>query len=197
MGFAPYPLAVIFFERLQVKRTLPLVVLMSLGLLPLACSSRPFGTPVSPNIQPTPTPTSTNTGAVLICTLTPTTTVVTMTQGVTANSSFATAQNLGTITSGEVDVNGNLGGTSASPDNDYYSFTAGAGATGTWTVYLDCYLSPPEPFIYIYNSSYQSLATQTTSPSGNDFITFSATAGQVYYLRVSGYDGNYTAKFFP
>lgn len=186
--------------RVKVKKAFGLLNLLMLLLLPLACVQRAFQSPVNPQIvstTATPTPTVAS-AAYLICTITPTTTPVVMIESepstVTGvNDSFGTAQSLGTLGTQDVFLSGNLGGMLASPDNDYYSFVAGV--SGTWTIYLDCYMSSPLPLIYVYDQTQALVGTYDQDP--NWVVTFSAVSGQTYYLRVYGYGGNsYTAKIF-
>ncbi len=181
------------------KKLLFVFTFLALGTLPLACGNRNLSNPVTPDLQPTATPTSSIPVSIyLICTITPTPTIYNV--DITSpgsNSSFVTAQALGAVNLQDVDVNGNLGGTAASPENDYYSFVVNSG--GTWKIWLDCYYTPPSPSIYLYDSNYNVIGSATaTYPTAtfpqNDYVSISLDYGKTYYLRVVGYGTTYVAK---
>jgi len=188
----------------EVKKTVAGLILFVLLLFPLACVQRGFQSPVNPQVNAaTATPTMTPTIVPsLICTITPTATMVTQTEseGVSvtgSNDSFGTSQNLGPLSGFTVFLYGTLAGTQGAPDNDYYSFTAGV--TGTWNIYLDCYWTPPSPTLYVYDSGQNLLGGTAAVYSANPNLAcaLSATSGQTYYIRVSGYGGaGYTLKVY-
>jgi hypothetical protein len=74
----------------------------------------------------------------------------------------------------------------AAYNDDYYKLTAAA--TGTLIVDINFTHSQGDLDLYLYNSSQSQLA-RSTGTGNNEHVSFSVTAGQLYYIKVIGYNG--------
>ncbi len=110
------------------------------------------------------------------------------------NDSCATAENVGTVTSGTpLVISGSLnpaGAGAYNGDLDYYLFTAGS--TGVYTFTVDCYSTGTDSNLldlvifdstctYVYDPGATQPGISVTSPSLNP--------GDSYYLMVTSYSG--------
>jgi hypothetical protein len=98
------------------------------------------------------------------------------------NDSFAAATDFGTMGSR---TENNLSIHAANND-DYYKFFAAS--TGTLNVDINFTHSQGDLDLYLYNSS-QTLLAVSNGLTNNEHISYSVAAGQLYYIRVVGYNG--------
>ncbi|MCX7429292.1 MAG: pre-peptidase C-terminal domain-containing protein [Planctomycetia bacterium] len=98
------------------------------------------------------------------------------------NDSFAAAANLGTA--GDRTENGLT--IHAANNEDYYRLTAAS--SGTLTVDINFSQFYGNLNLYLYDSS-QTLVASSTGVGNNEHVSYSVTAGQVYYVKVVGNSG--------
>ncbi|MCX7424391.1 MAG: pre-peptidase C-terminal domain-containing protein [Planctomycetia bacterium] len=101
------------------------------------------------------------------------------------NDSFAAAADLGTLgdrTEEHLSVH-SFHGVS---NNDYYKLTAAASGTLDVNINFTHFLGNLD--LYLYNSS-QTPVASSTEVGDNEEIFYSVTAGQIYYIKVIGYNG--------